>query len=333
MNVRKVSFVLIVCLVTFTWFCQASGNSKAESLQQDFALEIYLPREIMVKGNHLTLGKVSIIHGNEALVAKASKIALGRISVPGQVIVIDRPVVLSRLACSGIYASEVKLTGAQQITVKGQKQTITGDEFVELARLFLKKNPPAGSACQLDPVVVPKDLVLPAQAKQVSLSPRSAKTIAKNLAKVRVAVLADGKEIGLREVTFRLKYECRKAVTLVEIAPGEIISPENVRIESGESNYPEAANWMSPYGLIAKRRLPANTVVRGELVSPAKSEVIVGRNETVVIRIERPGLLVTALGKAMQRGQEGEYIKVRNIDSQRIILCKVNQDRTVEPVF
>jgi flagella basal body P-ring formation protein FlgA len=42
---------------------------------------------------------------------------------------------------------------------------------------------------------------------------------------------------------------------------------------------------------------------------------------------------VTALGKAMQTGQEGEYIKVRNMDSQRIILCKVNQDRTVEPVL
>jgi flagella basal body P-ring formation protein FlgA len=333
MNTEKVSLVLVVSLVTVVRFCQASDNSKAESSKQDFALEIHFPREITVKDNHLTLGQVGVIHGNEALVAKASKIALGRISVPGQVIVIDRPVILSRLACSGICASEVKLTGAQQITIRGQKQIITGDEFVELARSFLKKNPPAGSACQLDPVVVPKDLVLPAQAKQVSLSPWSLESSTKNLAKVRVVVFADGKEAAAREVAFRLKYDCRKAVTLVEIAPGEVISPENVKIEKTESDYPEAANWVSPYGLIAKRRLPANTVVHPNAVSPAKSEFIVGRNETVVIRIERPGLLVTALGKAMQTGQEGEYIKVRNMDSQRIILCKVNQDRTVEPVF
>jgi len=53
----------------------------------------------------------------------------------------------------------------------------------------------------------------------------------------------------------------------------------------------------------------------------------------VVIRVEMPGLLVTAMGKTMQEGRAGEYIKIRNLDSQRIILCKVNEDATVEPVF
>ena len=41
----------------------------------------------------------------------------------------------------------------------------------------------------------------------------------------------------------------------------------------------------------------------------------------------------TAVGKAMQDGKVGEYIKIRNIDSQRILVAKVNSDRTVEPVF
>jgi len=61
--------------------------------------------------------------------------------------------------------------------------------------------------------------------------------------------------------------------------------------------------------------------------------VIVKRNRTVVIRIERPGLLITAIGKAMQDGRAGDYIKVKNVDSQRIIFARVNADGTVEPVF
>jgi len=61
--------------------------------------------------------------------------------------------------------------------------------------------------------------------------------------------------------------------------------------------------------------------------------VIVKRNRTVVIRIERPGLLITAIGKAMQDGRAGDYIKVQNVDSQRIIFARVNADGTVEPVF
>jgi len=69
------------------------------------------------------------------------------------------------------------------------------------------------------------------------------------------------------------------------------------------------------------------------MIGPARPAVVVGRNQTVVIRIERPGILVTAIGKAMQDGRVGEYIKVRNVDSQRIILAKVNEDGAVEPIF
>jgi flagella basal body P-ring formation protein FlgA len=57
------------------------------------------------------------------------------------------------------------------------------------------------------------------------------------------------------------------------------------------------------------------------------------RNQTVIIRIDKPGLAVTAMGKSMQQGKLGELIKVKNIDSQRVILARVNEDGTVEPVF
>jgi flagella basal body P-ring formation protein FlgA len=37
------------------------------------------------------------------------------------------------------------------------------------------------------------------------------------------------------------------------------------------------------------------------------------------------------MGIAMQDGRAGDYIKVRNTDSQRIILAKIKEDGTVEP--
>ena len=137
----------------------------------------------------------------------------------------------------------------------------------------------------------------------------------------------------MRTVIFRLKYNCRTAVTLVELGAGEVISPENVKIEKAVSNYPEPANWSPPYGLITKRRVPTNTALRPNMVGPVKPAVIVERNQTVILRIKNPGLLITAIGKAMQNGRTGECIKVRNVDSQRIIFAKVNEDGTVEPVF
>jgi flagella basal body P-ring formation protein FlgA len=69
------------------------------------------------------------------------------------------------------------------------------------------------------------------------------------------------------------------------------------------------------------------------MLAPVKSPIITKRNQKVLIRIDMPGFLITAFGKAMQDGRAGEYIKVRNVDSQRIILARINEDGTVKPVF
>ncbi len=333
MSGKTVSIVVITSLLASVQFGQAAANNKTNGLQKDSALRIYLPREVTIKDDAIKLGQVSIIRGEESLVARASEIALGRISVPGQKIVVARSMVLSRLACNGIPASKVTLTGAEKITVGQQQRTIKGSEFVELASSFLKKNPPAGSVCQMNTIRIPKDLIMPGVGKDIKLSTRLAKSSTRNQAKVQIAVLADGNEIGEREVTFRLKYNCHRVVTLAELVAGTVISAKNVKIEKSVSDSPEPSGWKPPYGLITRRKLRANTVIRPGMIGPAKPAVVVGRNQTVVIRIERPGILITAIGKAMQDGRAGEYIKVRNVDSQRIILAKVNEDGTVEPIF
>lgn len=324
---KKVNIILTtICLL-------ASVNSNANSTKKDSALQVYLPREVAIKDNNLSLGKVGIIRGEKSLVAKAAEITLGRISVPGQKIIIDKAMILSRMACNGIPASKIKLTGAEKITVKQQEHTISSDEFVKLASAFLKKNPPSASVCEWDPIRQPKDFIIPGVAKEIRLSPRSIQSNARNQAKVEICILSDGKIIGVREATFQLKYNYREIVTKVDIAAGTSISPENVKIRKTISNIPEPADWKPPYGLVSKRQIPANTMLQSNMVGPVKPPIVVKRNKQVVIRIDRPAFSITAIGKAMQEGRAGEYIKVRNVDSQRIILARVNEDGSVEPVL
>ncbi|RKY08560.1 MAG: flagella basal body P-ring formation protein FlgA [Planctomycetota bacterium] len=323
---RTIGVILIVFLLT-------SVGSAAGIEQEDSALRIHLPREITIDGNIPNLARVAVIRGNESLVSKAGKVTLGRISVPGQKIIVDRSIVLSRLAHSGIGASRVTFTGAEKITVSRRHQIVKGGEFAEAALAFLKKNPPDDSICQFDAVGAAKDLILPGESKDIKLSARLVKSSARNLGKVRVAALCDGKETGSRELTFRFKYNSRRLVAQVDIPPGTVISPENVKVEKVISNYPSSADLVSPYGLVARRLLPAKTVIRPGMTGPARPKVLVKRHQNVVIRISTFGLLVTANGKTMQEGRLGEYIKVQNADSQRVILARVNEDGSVEPVF
>jgi flagella basal body P-ring formation protein FlgA len=313
--------------------CPASAINTPCDVKEESGLKVYLPREVTVKDSQLSLGQVSIIRGQASLVAKANKIALGQISVPGQHVIIDRPTVLSRLACNGIPASKITVTGAKEITVKRQQRTVTGREFLSLASSFLKSRASHASVCQWDAIGKPKDLVVPGASEEMELSPRLVRSRIKNQARVEIAVFCGGKKIGIREVVFRLKYNHRQAVTKMDIAAGEAISPENTRIEVKQSDTPEPADWQLPYGLIAKRPLAAGTVLHSSIVGPFETPTVLKRNQSVVIRVEGPGFLITAVGKTMQDGKAGEYIKVRNADSQRIILARINEDGSVEPVL
>jgi len=299
----------------------------------DARLRIHLPRQVTISGSDFTLGQVGIVCGTQSLVPRASQIPLGRICVPGQEIIVDRSLILSRLASNGIKSSQVVLTGAQQTLVRSRNQIIKGSELVELARSALMEKLAGGSVCRIEAVRVPEELPLPADTNDLKLSARLVSTGRTNRPRVRIEVLGDGRPIAAREVVFGLKYNRRRAVALVDIPAGATITSRNVKIETVPSNYPEPRNWSPPYGGIAKRLIPAKTEIVPHMIEQAKPRAIVKRNETVVLRLETPELLITAVGKALQNGSAGDLIKVRNIDSKMIIWARVNEDGTVQPIF
>jgi flagella basal body P-ring formation protein FlgA len=305
----------------------------AQTKQKKETLEIYLPREITVEGSSPELGQVAIIRGSETLSGRAKSIGLGYLAAPDQHVVINRNIVLSRLACNGIAASDVTLKGAQETVIKRRHQCITSNQIVEEATVFLKNNLPDASICQLKAIRTPGDLILPGTIDTIKLTCRLVPNSMRNQCKVQVAVFDGNQEVGRQDVVFGFRYQCRKVVAKTPIAKGELINSENTTIENGISNYPEPAQWVAPYGQIATRSLPADTVITANMVSIPKPEVLLKRNQSVAIKIENAGLIATATGKTLQDGVVGEYIKVQNIDSKIIIMAKVNEDGTVEPVF
>jgi len=333
MNGKKIIIFIFVCVLAISLFNLGTIPVRAEAVKNDFLLQIYLPRDIKISSEEITLGQISILRGNQSMVSKAEEICLGRFSMPGQKVVINRSTLLSRLASYKIIGSQVKMTGAQKVTVTQQQQLVSSDKFLEAAKNFLKNNLRDGSICQFEPIRVPDNLMMSDDCKDVKLIPCLAKNTAKNQASVRIEVMSNGKKQGSREVTFRLKYYCRKAIALVDINKGTVISPENVKIEKTVSNRPEPADWTEPYGLIARRTIAADNELNLDMVGAREFEVVVKRGKTVVIRVERPRFLITTVGQAMQDGKTGDFIKVRNMDSRRVIIAKVCKDGVVEPVF
>jgi flagellar basal body P-ring formation protein FlgA len=296
-------------------------------------LQIHLPREVTAAQSALDLSQIAVIRGSSQWVTVAGRIGLGRISLPGQKIVVDRATILSRLAASGIPADKVLLTGADAVTVRNSQKIIESDEFVGAARQMLKELFSNRSVVEMTAVVKPKDVPLITEPQRIQFEPRVVRTDARGQVTVQVRALADGREVGVRDIPFRLKFEVRQVVAAKEIPQGAVLSAENVRIEKRASEQPEPANWQPPYGMVAIRMVAAEQEIRGDMLQSPAPAILVRRNEAVTIRIQLPGLAITAMGLALQEGRAGEPVKVRNVDSSRIIVCKVNTDGTVEPVL
>lgn len=321
--------IIVFCLAgVFVSACpQAAAATAGETLK------IFLPRDITVSSIAPTLGQAAILQGSETLTAKAGSIALGYMAEPGQTLVISRNVVLSRLACSGIPLSAVTLLGAEEVRIHCQAHIISGSRIAQEAADFLKKNPPDQAVCQYDLLRTPPDLILAGASDDIEFVCRLLDNSSKAQSRVEVTAVQQGQQIGRREVIFRYRYPCRRIVSTRAIAKGELISPENVAIENGFSDSPEPSDWSIPYGQAAVRPIPARTVLTAQMIGSAKPPIAVKRNQSVAIRIDNPGFTATASGKALQDGAAGSFIKVQNVDSKIIILAKVKEDGTVEPVF
>lgn len=305
----------------------AAAVTKAESLK------IYLPRQITIQGNTPTLGQIAILRGSEDLVTLAGQIPLGRLAAPDQNIVVTKHVVLSRLATSGIAASRVTLTGAEETVITRRHELITDDRFVSEAAAFLKNNLPDPSICEIEVVRTPGELALPGTGDNIQLVCSLLSTGSRTQGKVLVAAFDGVQEVGRKEVFFRFRFKARKLITKTALGKGDVINAANVTIENTVSDYPEPAGWTAPYGLVAARAVPAGTLLTDAMVMTPQPEVIIKRNQSVSIKIENAGLVATAVGKAMQDGVVGDYIKVQNTDSKIFITAKVCEDGTVQPVY
>jgi flagellar basal body P-ring formation protein FlgA len=319
---------LLIAIAVLT----VAGLSYGDAQAAGGKLQVYLPRNVVISGDVALLRDVAVLKGDEAKIAKAGEIGLGKICRPGAEIVIDKQTLMSRLASNNIYASEVVISGAESITIGRRGYAIKSEEFIAAAEQEIAKVSKDSSICRWKAAWIPKEFAGDGAGDDVKLIAKLAANSSQSQMRVSVAVMQKGKELCVRDVAFNAQYKNRRAVAAMDIPSGTKINSDNVHIETYESAMLQQG-YTQPYGLAAKRQISAGTVISAEMLESTKSPVLVSRNQGVVIQIKQPGLMITAMGQALEDGRAKECVKVRNNDSRRILLARVNDDGTVEPVY
>lgn len=330
MNKRAIT---ILALVLVSFVCLNSHAAEQVRAGKGGGLKVHLPREMVIDSETLVLGYISVLNGDEGLALKAADVVLGRFVIPGQAVTIDRATILSRLVNSGIDKNKIQMTGAEKVTVTQELNVVTADEFTKFALKFLKTKIPNPETCIIEVKSLPTSLVLADMGREVKLTAQLLNSKTVNRPRVRVIATSEGKELRRTDLTFQLRFNSRAVIARVAIPAGTVLTEKNIAIKKIISDVPEPLDFKVPYGNIAKRNLAANTIVKDTMIKAPAKEMVVERNQTVIIKVDLPGFLITATGTTMQGGRSGDFIKVRNVDSQRIITVQVNADGTVKPII
>ncbi len=296
-------------------------------------VQVHLPREIAVKQNQVTLNDIAVLLGDEKLMSDLKPIMLGKITVASQQLVFEKETILARLVCSGIDADRLNFTGAQKVVVTRQAHKLAAGRIIEEAKAFLIKNPPAEDICYIQPVRQSGDLVLEDKIVRPIIKCSYLDGTSANYAKIKVQVFDGQIPVADSEVDFRLKFETKRSVATNTIEQGETITQVKVKTLTVIADHPPRQAWSNPVGMVAVRRLAKGAQIRPGTIRSEDFKVSIERNKSVVIRAEKYGFIVTSVGIALQKGNEGDTIRVRNIDSNRIVTMKINTDGSVSPIL
>ncbi|MBS9479317.1 flagellar basal body P-ring formation chaperone FlgA [Ancylobacter radicis] len=115
------------------------------------------------------------------------------------------------------------------------------------------------------------------------------------------------------------------------IAPGDKITDDmlvdRAFPSSVASQYPIAITRAQLVGKVARRVLLAGNVIPVAAVGDAK---VVTRGVAAELRFEQDGLVITALGVPLDSGTVGAVVRLKNIDSGKVVTGVVQDDGSVK---
>lgn len=121
-----------------------------------------------------------------------------------------------------------------------------------------------------------------------------------------------------------VKVEEPVAIAIKNLNPGDSLNEETIRFESREvsrfSKNGIFSNWSDVENRVARAFIRAGSPVNPTQVeTPAE----IHRGEMVDLFLESPHLTISARMKALDNGRTGQWIRVENQNSKRIVRAKV----------
>jgi len=294
---------------------------------------VTISEQAKVDGTIITLGQLAEISGGDAeQMQNLRQLKLGASPLPGSSFVLTKDIINMRLGAAGANFSGITWQIPNSVTVIGNSQIVSGQTLIDKAVAAIKSQ--VGSDAGIDNLTISsigqvKDIVAPLGNLVFSTSlPYGVRYNTITTVNVDVNVNERGfAKVGLK---FDVNLYSQVVVAAREINARELFTDDGLRYERMDIGHLPAGfvtDKNKILGLMARRQITPGMVMTNSIII---KPVLIKRGSVVNLIALTGNMEVTAPGIAMQDGYEGQLIRIKNSNSNKIVLGKVIDENKVQ---
>lgn len=294
------------------------------------ATTLTLPARVTIDGDEMLLGKIAAITDAGGDEQRLAQVVLGAAPIPGQSRTLTEEMIRVRLRQFGFDPETITIDCPPSVQITRLAAAVKGETLVEIARAWLLERlaPAADEKLELTPVRTPADAQVPTGVQAWECAP--AGLDAGSLRHVMLTLLVDGRPAWRGMLSFRLSRYAEVLVARRAIARGEVLNDSAVRREWREITTLTGTPLRDVAELEGRRAV--NSLAQNAVLTAVNTEPVplVMRNDTVHVQAKCGAFIITAVAIALEDGQAGETIRVRNPDSRQEYTARVVAARLLE---
>jgi flagella basal body P-ring formation protein FlgA len=295
------------------------------------ALDIQLHEQAQVFTRFIYLGDIAAITQAGSGEKKWAEQRISRSPEPGKSKTLQSASIIASLRHIK-DAKKIHWSGAQHITVSRLGVTIGREQIKQIIAEFIGKNlknlPDA--EVRFTSIRAPEKIILPTGKLTYTVLPSRPGILGSSSFSIIFKV--DGKIVKNCTVHGKLEAMAEVATAAVNVRKGSIITADMVQlirldISKLDTPYPSIDQVV---GLQAKRTIRAGRALDNRNV---KLPPVIRKGEPVKIIADRGALQISTNGVAIMDGRTGDFIRVKNINSSKLVYCRVDAPGIVSVEF
>ncbi len=293
-------------------------------------IEISLKDEVILEGDEITIKDISTVTGDDAnSVNRVENIVLGNAPGANSTRRVNLSFIIMRLKSANVNVSDVTFTDAKSSLVSVESTKIKGIEIAQKAKEYLLDFLPMDDReTTVELGRIPADQWVPKRRDKIDFYITLIDTT-KDRGKIELVVSAssDSKRFFKVPVYFNVRVFEFVAITKRKMRRKQQITRENLFIARRDTTRMRGMAFSSIddlKGMTTIAPVQANTILTDHMVEIPPT---ISQGSLVKLIVKRSGFKIVTKGLAQQTGYKGDVIKVRNVNSKKMLYgTSVNSD-------